>query len=138
MTPQGCIAIPRGSLSSPSACRRTWWNWIFPRLGSGPRGEEHDDHMPLTSHAELPDPEVARQEIRDAFSELGPVLAKQARAHAEAVRRFLERGEPRGTDGREEALRLLTDIADQTTGSRSWQLRVSLSLKGSFDTGTTP
>ncbi|MET8751358.1 hypothetical protein ABZW32_14855 [Streptomyces sp. NPDC004667] len=93
--------------------------------------------MPLTSHAELPDPEVARQEIRDAFSELGPVLAKQARAHAEAVRRFLERRELRGTEGREEALRLLMDIADQTTGSRSsWQLRVGLALRGSFDTVT--
>ncbi|MFE7595551.1 hypothetical protein [Streptomyces sp. NPDC057494] len=87
--------------------------------------------MPVTSRAELPDPEVARQEIRAAFSELGPVLAKQARAHAEAVRRLLERG-----GRREEALRLLMDIADQSIGSRSWQLRVGLSLKGSFDTVT--
>ncbi|MFE4719739.1 hypothetical protein ACFRLW_25575 [Streptomyces sp. NPDC056728] len=70
--------------------------------------------MSLARHTELPDPAVARREISEAVLELGPVIAKQARAHAEAVRVFLGPGGVRGAGEEREAQRLFGDIYAKT------------------------
>ena len=65
------------------------------------------------SHArrrELPDPDAARREISETVQAVGPVIAKQARAHAQDVHQFLERGRVRGRAREREARTLLHTI----------------------------
>ncbi|MFD7020511.1 hypothetical protein [Streptomyces sp. NPDC059928] len=66
--------------------------------------------MSLACHAELPDPDVGRREISEAVLELGPIIAKQAHAHAEAVWRFLKRRRIRDYAQKNEARQLLISI----------------------------
>ncbi|MGW5128981.1 hypothetical protein ACWEQ7_34065 [Streptomyces sp. NPDC004069] len=89
--------------------------------------------MSLARHAELPDPTVASQEISEAVLELGPVIAKQARAHAEAVRVFLGSGGGRGAEEEWEARRLFDDIYQKTPSGPepgNWLDEVRRSLDG--------
>ncbi|MGW1760838.1 hypothetical protein [Streptomyces mirabilis] len=81
-------------------------------------------------HTGLPDPDAARRMISETVPEFGPRIARQARAHAEAVRPFLGQRRLR-EDRRREAVDLIVTIASNT--SLSWCDKMQ-SLLASFYT----
>ena len=71
--------------------------------------------MSIARHPEVPASEVACREIGEAVLQLAPLIEKQARAHARAVRPFLERGGLRGGGRVEEARRLIATICSDSS-----------------------
>jgi hypothetical protein len=82
------------------------------------------------SRIRLPDPEAARQEISEAVPELALSIARQARAYANAVSRFLEQGGLRRSTT--EAAELIHEIGAAPHARDSWAGSADKILVGFF------